>query len=148
MEVFYALFSKRLSSIPIDLFLATRGRENSLIVTIFRFRHAFWIAKLFRLEEVWRLTRASHMFDAVNKIFVEMEDKMNLHIPDRYAKLLRLSFGALLLGHWIGCLNFMLVRQYGLPSDSWVVSVDIMQETVFVQLSWSFFKAEKKFRPR
>jgi len=57
------------------------------------------------------------MFDAVNKIFVGMEDKMNLHIPDRYAKLLRLSFGALLLGHWIGCLNFMLVRQYGFPSD-------------------------------
>jgi len=99
------------------------------------------MAKLFRLEELWRLTRASHMFDAVNKIFVGMEDKMNLHIHDGYAKLLRLSFGALLLGHWIGCLNFMLVRQYGLPSDSWVVSADIVQETVFVQWSWSFFKA-------
>jgi hypothetical protein len=81
------------------------------------------------------------MFDAVNKIFVGMEDKMNLHIPDRYAKLLRLSFGDLLLGHWIGCLNFMLVLQYSFPSDSWVVSADIVQETVFVQLSWSFFKA-------
>jgi hypothetical protein len=129
------------SSIPFDVFLASSGRENSLIVVIFGFKHGLKMAKLFRLSEVVRLTRASHMFDSINLIFIRMEEKMNFHIPDGYAKLLRLGFGALLLGHWIGCLNFMLVRLYDFPHDSWVVAAGLRHESVYVQWSWSFFKA-------
>eukprot|EP00957_Ditylum_brightwellii_P018889 1420659-Ditylum_brightwellii.AAC.1 len=70
-----------------------------------------------------------------------MEERLNIRISDGFTKLIRLGIGALILGHWIGCFNFMLVRLNDFPSDSWVVYAGLEDKDAFTQWSWSFFKA-------
>lgn len=74
-------------------------------------------------------------------MFLLVEESLGIHISDGFTKLLRLFVGALILGHWIGCFNFMLVRIYDFPEDSWVVYANLHNEDTLTQWSWSLFKA-------
>lgn len=70
-----------------------------------------------------------------------IEETLNIRISDGFTKLMRLGIGALVLAHWIGCFNFMLVRLHNFPSDSWVVYAGLYDQDAATQWSWSFFKA-------
>jgi CRP-like cAMP-binding protein len=47
----------------------------------------------------------------------------------------------LIIAHWIGCVNFMLVRLYDFPEESWVGFADLEDAPISIQYSWCFFKA-------
>jgi len=129
------------SSVPMDLFLIKSGRANSVAATVLGCKHVLKMIKLFQYTELVRLLRISRVFDPIKSSFVWMEEKLHFHISDGYMKLLRLGFAALILAHWIGCFNFMLVRLYDFPYESWVVYAGLRDESSYVQWSWSFFKA-------
>ena len=129
------------SSVPVQLFLTRAGKGNSVAATILGCKHVLKMIKLFRISEVFRLLRISRVFEPVKHIFVWIEEKLNFHISDGYTKLMRLGFAALILAHWIGCFNFMLVRLHDFPYDSWVVYAGLRDKSPYVQWSWSFFKA-------
>uniref|UniRef100_T1GHA6 Uncharacterized protein n=1 Tax=Megaselia scalaris TaxID=36166 RepID=T1GHA6_MEGSC len=47
----------------------------------------------------------------------------------------------LLIGHWSGCLQFLVPMLQGFPSNSWV-SINELQEAYWLeQYSWALFKA-------
>jgi hyperpolarization activated cyclic nucleotide-gated potassium channel 2 len=81
------------------------------------------------------------MFKYAKDLLVWFEEKLNFRVSDGFMKLFRLMMGAMILAHWIGCFNFMLVRLYDFPADSWVVYAGLLDQPESVQWSWSFFKA-------
>jgi hypothetical protein len=70
-----------------------------------------------------------------------MEEALHVRISDGFTKMLRLFVGAMVLAHWIGCFNFMLVRLYDFPRDSWIVYAGLEDASSAIQWSWSFYKA-------
>lgn len=70
-----------------------------------------------------------------------MEEALHIRISDGFTKMLRLFVGAMVLAHWIGCFNFMLVRLYDFPRDSWIVYAGLEDASSAIQWSWSFYKA-------
>lgn len=109
---------------------AVSGTKNSLKML-----------RLLRMAKLFRLLRISRLFQHVKALFLWIEESLNFRISDGFTKLVRLGVGALVLGHWIGCFNFMLVRLHDFPEDSWVVYAGLEDKDPYTQWSWSFFKA-------
>jgi len=97
--------------------------------------------RLLRMAKLLRLFRVSRLASHVKNLFIWIEETLNIRISDGFTKLVRLGIGAVVLGHWIGCFNFMLVRLHGFPEDSWVVYAGLDNQKASTQWSWSFFKA-------
>ncbi len=97
--------------------------------------------RLLRLAKLFRLLRISRLFQHVKDLFLWVEESLNIRISDGFTKLIRLAIGALVLAHWIGCFNFMLVRMHDFPEDSWVVYAGLDEKEPYTQWTWSFFKA-------
>lgn len=97
--------------------------------------------KLLRMAKLFRLFRINRLFQHIKRALIAIEEALNIRVSDGFTKLMRLGIGALVLAHWIGCFNFMLVRLYNFPSDSWVVYAGLNGEDPFTQWSWAFFKA-------
>jgi len=104
-------------------------------------KNSLKMLKLVRLTKLFRLFRISRLFKQVKKVVLKIEEIFHVRISDGFTKLLRLALGAVVLGHWIGCFNFMLVRLNNFPEDSWVVYAGLVDKGPFTQWSWSFFKA-------
>lgn len=47
----------------------------------------------------------------------------------------------LLIGHWSGCLQFLVPMLQGFPPNSWVSINDLKEAWWLEQYSWSLFKA-------
>uniref|UniRef100_H2Z2I5 Ion transport domain-containing protein n=1 Tax=Ciona savignyi TaxID=51511 RepID=H2Z2I5_CIOSA len=47
----------------------------------------------------------------------------------------------LLIGHWNGCLQFLIPMLHNFPADSWIVIDDLVGRPWAEQYSWSVFKA-------
>ncbi len=97
--------------------------------------------RLLRMAKLFRLLRISRLANQIKNLSIWIEETLNIHISDGFTKLLRLGLGALILGHWIGCLNFMLVRMHFFPEESWVVYAGLENKDAYTQWSWSLFKA-------
>lgn len=97
--------------------------------------------KLVRMAKLFRLLRISRLFRHVKTVVMWLEERLNFRISDGFTKLIRLGVGALILGHWIGCFNFMLVRLHDFPEDSWVVYAGLESKGAYEQWTWSLFKA-------
>ena len=109
--------------------------------TVTSTKQSLKMLKLLRMAKLFRLLRISRLFQHVTKIVMLVEERLHIRISDGFTKLMRLGVGALVLGHWIGCFNFMLVRLNEFPEDSWVVYAGLEDKDPFTQWSWSFFKA-------
>jgi hypothetical protein len=97
--------------------------------------------KIMRLAKLFRLLRINRLFRQLKEILVWVEETLHFHVSEGFMKMLRLGIFALVMGHWIGCFNFMLVRLNNFPSDSWAVYADLKDRDAFTQWSWSLFKA-------
>ena len=104
-------------------------------------KNSLKMLRLLKLTKLFRLLRISRLFQHVKELFIWVEESLNIRISDGFTKLLRLGIGALVLGHWIGCFNFMLVRLNDFPVDSWVVYAGLDDKDPYTQWNWSFFKA-------
>ncbi|KPM09758.1 potassium/sodium hyperpolarization-activated cyclic nucleotide-gated channel 4-like protein [Sarcoptes scabiei] len=58
-----------------------------------------------------------------------------------FMKIFNLICMMLLIGHWSGCLQFLVPMLQGFPSNSWVAINDLQDADWFDQYSWSLFKA-------
>ena len=97
--------------------------------------------KLLRMAKLFRLFRINRLFLHIKRVVLLAEETLRFRISDGFTKLMRLGVGALILAHWIGCFNFLLVRLHDFPPDSWVVYAGLADESPYTQWSWSFFKA-------
>lgn len=104
-------------------------------------RHSLKLLKLFRIAKLFRLRRVSQLFNLVGAFSVHLEEKLNFHVTADIMKIVQVFFLALVMAHWIGCFQFMLVRTHDFPPDSWVVFARLQDATPVVQWSWSVFKA-------
>ena len=57
------------------------------------------------------------------------------------ALLIHLIPQMLLIGHWSGCLQFLVPMLQGFPPNSWVSINDLKEAWWLEQYSWSLFKA-------
>mmetsp|Transcript_29712 Transcript_29712/g.63645 ORF Transcript_29712/g.63645 Transcript_29712/m.63645 type:complete len:859 (+) Transcript_29712:79-2655(+) len=128
------------SSVPLDLILRSAGID-SVNGTVTGTKQSLKMLKLLRMAKLFRLFRINRLFQHIKRAVMAIEEALNIRVSDGFTKLMRLGIGALVLAHWIGCFNFMLVRLYNFPSDSWVVYAGLNGEDPFTQWSWAFFKA-------
>ena len=101
------------SSIPFDLFDegGSGGRASKVLKLL----------RLSRLSKLLRLLRFSRMADTFTYMRGVFEDFFNVTIPDGAISLMWLVLGFGFLVHWVGCINYMIVRIFEFPEDSWVV---------------------------
>lgn len=104
-------------------------------------RHSLKLLKLFRIAKLFRLRRVSQLFNLVGAFSVHLEETLNFHVTADIVKVAQILFLALVMAHWIGCFQFMLVRSNDFPPDSWVVFSDLQDAIPVVQWSWSVYKA-------
>ena len=128
------------SSIPLDLILKSIG-VDSVGGTVTGTKQSLKMLKLLRMAKLFRLFRINRLFLQIKQVVLLVEEKLQFRISDGFTKLMRLGVGALILAHWIGCFNFLLVRLHDFPHDSWVVYAGLDDQRPYTQWSWSFFKA-------
>lgn len=128
------------SSVPLDLILKSAG-VDSVGGTVTGTKQSLKMLKLLRMAKLFRLFRINRLFLHIKRIVLLAEEKLQFRISDGFTKLMRLGVGALILAHWIGCFNFLLVRLHDFPPDSWVVYAGLADQSPYTQWSWSFFKA-------
>ena len=117
------------------------GNESNVGGTVSGTKQSLKMLKLLRITKVFRLFRLNRLFLQVKRLALLLEEVMHARISDGFTKLLRLGVGAMILAHWIGCFNFMLVRLHDFPPDSWIVYAGLEKKSSSVQWSWSFYKA-------
>jgi len=104
-------------------------------------KNSIKLLKLLLVAKLLRFRRLKNAFNLFGTISARLEESMNIRISDGFAKITRLFFMAVIMAHWMGCFNFMLVQAYDYPSDSWAVYSGLDHEPPVVQWSWSLFKA-------
>jgi CRP-like cAMP-binding protein len=131
------------SSIPLDLIFRLAGADDVVSTggAVTGTKNSLRMLRLLRMAKLLRLFRVSRLANHVKNFFIWIEETLKIHISDGFTKMIRLMVGALVLGHWIGCFNFMLVRLYDFPEDSWVVYAGLHDKDPYTQWNWSFFKA-------
>lgn len=131
------------SSIPLDLIFRIAGADDVVSTggAVTGTKNSLRMLRLLRMAKLLRLFRVSRLANHVKNFFFWIEETLKIHISDGFTKMVRLMVGALVLGHWIGCFNFMLVRLHDFPEDSWVVYAGLENKDAYTQWNWSFFKA-------
>lgn len=114
---------------------------DSVEGTITGTKQSLKMLKLLRAAKILRLFQLNRISLYLKRALMSLEETLHFRISDGFAKLLRLLVGTMVLGHWIGCFNFLLLRLHNFPSDSWLVYAGLSDKDPFTQWSWSFFKA-------
>ena len=97
--------------------------------------------RLMRLGKVFRLLRASSLISQVNRFKQIIEDRLQIRVDEGIVALSKLSLTVIVSAHWMGCINWMICREFDFPEDSWVTSSGLEFASVAVQYNWCFFKA-------
>jgi hypothetical protein len=117
------------------------GIESDVGGTVSGTKQSLKMLKLLRITKLFRLFRLNRLFLQIKRATFLMEEALHFRISDGFTKMMRLGVGAMILAHWIGCFNFMLVRLYDFPPDSWIVYANLQHSSSAIQWSWSFYKA-------
>ncbi|XP_065166637.1 potassium/sodium hyperpolarization-activated cyclic nucleotide-gated channel 4 isoform X3 [Atheta coriaria] len=64
-----------------------------------------------------------------------------LNMASVFMRIFNLICMMLLIGHWSGCLQFLVPMLQGFPSNSWVAINDLQEAFWLEQYSWALFKA-------
>jgi hyperpolarization activated cyclic nucleotide-gated potassium channel 2 len=127
-----------LSSIPVEVINVA---FTSGVPGILKASRILKLLRLSRLAKVFRLMKVTKLGKLVITCKESFEDYFRVQVPEGFLILGRLWLSLLVLAHWVGCINFMVARQYGFPEESWVVFADLQNAPINVQYSWCFFKA-------
>ena len=111
------------SSIPLDLIFRWARVDNHMSTggAVSGTKNSLKMLRLLCMAKLYRFFCLSRLFQHVKALFLLIEESLNFGISDGFTKLVHLGVKGLILGHWIGCLSFMLVRLHDYPEDSWVV---------------------------
>ena len=128
-----------LASFPVEAVLKLIEADSEASV-FSRSAKVVKMVKLVRLTKLFRLLRASALFQHLKSAQQWLEDHMKIHIGDGALRLSKLGVTALVISHWVGCINFMICRLYDFPEESWVVHAGLLDKPIGDQYLWSLYK--------
>ncbi|XP_020300091.1 potassium/sodium hyperpolarization-activated cyclic nucleotide-gated channel 2 isoform X6 [Pseudomyrmex gracilis] len=132
-------FLDLISSIPLDyIFLIfNQFQDFSDSFTILHAGRALRILRLAKLLSLVRLLRLSRLVRYVS----QWEEVYFLNMASVFMRIFNLICMMLLIGHWSGCLQFLVPMLQGFPSNSWVAINELQDSFWLEQYSWALFKA-------
>nr|ABI94038.1 hyperpolarization-activated cyclic nucleotide-modulated cation channel splice variant A-I [Panulirus interruptus] len=131
-----------ISSVPLDyiflIFNKYRDKEDfNESFQILQAGRALRILRLAKLLSLVRLLRLSRLVRYVS----QWEEVYFLNMASVFMRIFNLISMMLLIGHWSGCLQFLVPMLQGFPSNSWVAINELQTSHWLEQYSWAFFKA-------
>ncbi|XP_047480609.1 potassium/sodium hyperpolarization-activated cyclic nucleotide-gated channel 2-like [Penaeus chinensis] len=138
-------FLDLISSVPLDyiflIFNQYRDKEDfSESFQILHAGRALRILRLAKLLSLVRLLRLSRLVRYVSQ-WEEVYVSSFLNMASVFMRIFNLISMMLLIGHWSGCLQFLVPMLQGFPSNSWVAINELQKSYWLEQYSWAFFKA-------
>ena len=130
-----------LSSVPIDAALKWSGGADGPAAPLARSTKLIKMLRLVRLAKVFRLMKASKVFGLIRTALTELEDSLKIKVSEQTVKLYRLGLVLVLVAHWMGCINYMIVRMFDFPEGSWAENLELIDAPLSVKYQWSILKA-------
>nr|XP_046912889.1 potassium/sodium hyperpolarization-activated cyclic nucleotide-gated channel 1-like [Dermatophagoides farinae] len=160
-------FLDLISSIPLDyLYLVfNQDFDDNYQASIWQAGRALRILRILKMLSLLRLLRLSRLVRYVSQweevymsnlanmtmskdqkcFFINLSKipgyKKFLNMASVFMKIFNLICMMLLIGHWSGCLQFLVPMLQGFPTNSWVAINELQDADWFDQYSWSLFKA-------
>ncbi|XP_054160495.1 potassium/sodium hyperpolarization-activated cyclic nucleotide-gated channel 2-like [Oppia nitens] len=155
-------FLDLISSIPLDYIFLIFNQdfgENFQILHAGRALRILRFAKMLSLLRLLRLSRLVRYVSQWEEVYMHslatFSDKRGfigfltripgakkfLNMANVFMKIFNLICMMLLIGHWSGCLQFLVPMLQGFPANSWVAINELQESEWFEQYSWSLFKA-------
>jgi len=95
------------------------------------------VLKILRLSRLLRLLRLSRMLRYAARFNIQER----LQISDFQLRIGKLVCAVIMFLHWSACIQWLVVAAQNYPDDSWAAQQVLEDETIFVQYSWSLFRA-------
>ncbi|XP_071556789.1 hyperpolarization-activated ion channel isoform X9 [Temnothorax nylanderi] len=130
-------FLDLISSIPLDYIFLIFNQDFSESFQILHAGRALRILRLAKLLSLVRLLRLSRLVRYVS----QWEEVYFLNMASVFMRIFNLICMMLLIGHWSGCLQFLVPMLQGFPSNSWVAINELQDSFWLEQYSWALFKA-------
>ncbi|XP_022662366.1 potassium/sodium hyperpolarization-activated cyclic nucleotide-gated channel 1-like isoform X3 [Varroa destructor] len=130
-------FLDLVSSIPLDYIFLIFIQDYQDVNTYLQAGRALRILRFAKMLSLLRLLRLSRLVRYVN----QWEEVYFLNMASVFMKIINLICMMLLIGHWSGCLQFLVPMLQGFPNNSWVTINDLAKKDWFEQYSWALFKA-------
>ncbi|XP_045469936.1 potassium/sodium hyperpolarization-activated cyclic nucleotide-gated channel 2 isoform X3 [Harmonia axyridis] len=132
-------FLDLISSIPLDyIFLIfNQFQDYGDSFQILHAGRALRILRLAKLLSLVRLLRLSRLVRYVS----QWEEVYFLNMASVFMRIFNLICMMLLIGHWSGCLQFLVPMLQGFPPNSWVAINELQGAFWLEQYSWALFKA-------
>ncbi|XP_059081374.1 uncharacterized protein LOC131879150 isoform X3 [Tigriopus californicus] len=135
-------FLDLLSSIPLDyiflIFNSIRGTDE--YTESFQILHAGRALRILRLAKLLSLVRLLRLSRLVRYVS-QWEEVYFLDVADVFIRIFNLICLMLLIGHWSGCLQYLVTMLQDFPHNSWVVINELQEAYWLEQYSWALFKA-------
>ncbi|XP_037781076.1 LOW QUALITY PROTEIN: potassium/sodium hyperpolarization-activated cyclic nucleotide-gated channel 2-like [Penaeus monodon] len=133
-------FLDLISSVPLDYIFLIFNQDFSESFQILHAGRALRILRLAKLLSLVRLLRLSRLVRYVSQ-WEEVYVSSFLNMASVFMRIFNLISMMLLIGHWSGCLQFLVPMLQGFPSNSWVAINELQKSYWLEQYSWAFFKA-------
>ncbi|XP_025420254.1 potassium/sodium hyperpolarization-activated cyclic nucleotide-gated channel 1 isoform X2 [Sipha flava] len=130
-------FLDLISSLPLDYLFLMFNQDVGEGIQILHAGRALRILRLAKLLSLVRLLRLSRLVRYVN----QWEEVYFLNMASVFMRIFNLICMMLLIGHWSGCLQFLVPSLQGFPVNSWVSINELQDANWAEQYSWSLFKA-------
>ncbi|XP_045501599.1 potassium/sodium hyperpolarization-activated cyclic nucleotide-gated channel 2 isoform X4 [Colias croceus] len=130
-------FLDLISSIPLDYIFLIFNQDFSESFQILHAGRALRILRLAKLLSLVRLLRLSRLVRYVS----QWEEVYFLNMASVFMRIFNLICMMLLIGHWSGCLQFLVPMLQGFPPNSWVAINELQEAYWLEQYSWALFKA-------
>ncbi|XP_054724920.1 potassium/sodium hyperpolarization-activated cyclic nucleotide-gated channel 2-like [Uloborus diversus] len=130
-------FLDLISSIPLDYIFLIFNQDYQENVQLLHAGRALRILRLAKMLSLLRLLRLSRLVRYVS----QWEEVYFLNMASVFMKIFNLICMMLLIGHWSGCLQFLVPMLQGFPPNSWVAINELQHAFWLEQYSWALFKA-------
>lgn len=130
-------FLDLISSIPLDYIFLIFNQDFGESFQILHAGRALRILRLAKLLSLVRLLRLSRLVRYVS----QWEEVYFLNMASVFMRIFNLICMMLLIGHWSGCLQFLVPMLQGFPENSWVAINELQDAYWIEQYSWALFKA-------
>ncbi|KAG8190751.1 hypothetical protein JTE90_024881 [Oedothorax gibbosus] len=157
-------FLDLISSIPLDyifLIFIQDYQDNYQILHAGRALRILRLAKMLSLLRLLRISRLVRYVSQWEEVYItrivaeKSEDDKSvlrrirttsslikfLNMASVFMKIFNLICMMLLIGHWSGCLQFLVPMLQGFPNNSWVAINELQNAYWLEQYSWALFKA-------
>ncbi|XP_059620418.1 potassium/sodium hyperpolarization-activated cyclic nucleotide-gated channel 3 isoform X3 [Phlebotomus argentipes] len=135
-------FLDLISSIPLDYIFLIFNQyiASSDFSESFQILHAGRALRILRLAKLLSLVRLLRLSRLVRYVS-QWEEVYFLNMASVFMRIFNLICMMLLIGHWSGCLQFLVPMLQGFPSNSWVAINELQEAYWLEQYSWALFKA-------